>query len=94
MTQTKKLTWMQIVQTILLAITTPLIIGIFKTAMSINAFIASTTVKDQVQDATISEFRIDIGLTKRQTETNRNDISYLFGILPEEKKRKVSGREK
>ena len=93
MAETKEDNLWNVVRTILSALSTAFVIGCFKYLWAINNFMIATTIKDQVQDAAIAEFRIDIGLTKKQQDTNRNDIIKLQAILPEEKKRKHYSNE-
>ena len=93
MTQAKGNKIMNWIQTILLSFITALAIGCFKFLWALNNFMVGTIAKDQVQDQTIAVFRVDIDQNKRQAERNRNDITALFGLLPDNKKKQYGNQQ-
>lgn len=74
------------VQTGLLTVCTAGVIACFKFLWAINTFIATTTIRDDVQDKWIAEYRVDIGLNQKQGKENEKNIAILFALLPEKLK--------
>ena len=56
----------------------------------INEYIEKTQVRDDVQDASIVQYRIDIGLAQKENQRLDNRVTILEALLPESKRKKLT----
>lgn len=90
MTQAKKSNLWNLTRTILSGVSTTFIVAGFYQLVAMHDFMISTRIKDADQDAQLILFRVDIGVSEKANARQDNDITALFGMMPDDKKRKYN----